>query len=101
MILSLHSFRPSLAAHPDQARPWHVGVLYNEDDRLAGAVIAVLEAEGMAVGDQQTYWSKLRNATMNRHAAATEIPSVGLEIRQEMVGDASRQARSYAQLVRQ
>src|SRR3546814_20270635 len=39
MILSLHSFTPSLAAHPDQARPWHVGVLYNEDDRLAAAAI--------------------------------------------------------------
>src|SRR3546814_18371313 len=40
MILSLHSFTPSLAAHPDQARPWHVGVLYNEADRLAAAAIA-------------------------------------------------------------
>ena len=29
LIVSLHSFTPSLASHPDQARPWQVGVLYN------------------------------------------------------------------------
>jgi predicted N-formylglutamate amidohydrolase len=100
MILSLHSFTPSLAAHPDQARPWHVGVLYNEDDRLAGAAIAVLEAEGMVVGDQQPYSGKLLNATMNRHAEANDIPYVGIEMRQDMVGDAAGQARFSARLSR-
>ena len=35
MILSLHSFTPSLASDPGQERPWQVGVLYNQDDRLA------------------------------------------------------------------
>src|SRR3546814_13904053 len=91
MMLSLHSFTPSLAAHPDQARPWHVGVLYNEDDRLAAAAIAALEAEGMVVGDQQPYSGKLLNATMNRHAEANFIPYVGIEMRQDLVGDAAGQ----------
>ncbi len=92
MILSLHSFTPSLAAHPDQARPWHVGVLYNEDDRLAAAAITALEAENMVVGDQQPYSGKLLNATMNRHAEANNIPYVGIEMRQDLVGDPSGQA---------
>lgn len=92
MILSLHSFTPSLAAHPDQARPWHVGVLYNEDDRLAGAAIAALEAEGLNVGDQQPYSGKLLNATMNRHAEGNDIPYVGIEMRQDLVGEAAGQA---------
>ncbi len=91
MILSLHSFTPSLAAHPDQARPWHVGVLYNEDDRLAAAAIAALEAENMVVGDQQPYSGKLLNATMNRHAEANGIPYIGIEMRQDLVGDAAGQ----------
>ena len=91
MILSLHSFTPSLAAHPDQARPWHVGVLYNEDDRLAATAIAALEAEGMTVGDQQPYSGKLLNATMNRHAEANDIPYVGIEMRQDLIGDAAGQ----------
>ena len=93
MILSLHSFTPSLAAHPDQARPWHVGVLYNEDDRLAAAAIAALEAEGMVVGDQQPYSGKLLNATMNRHAEAHGRHYFGLEVRQDLIGDEAGQGR--------
>ena len=92
MILSLHSFTPSLAAHPDQERPWHVGVLYNEDDRLAGAAIAALEVEGLNVGDQLPYSGKLLNATMNRHAEGNAIPYVGIEMRQDLVSDAAGQA---------
>ena len=96
MILSLHSFTPALAAHPDQARPWHVGVLYNEDERLAPAAIAALEAEGLTVGDQQPYSGKLLNATMNRHAEANHIAYVGIEMRQDLVGDTAGQ-RLYAE----
>lgn len=100
MILSLHSFTPSLAAHPDQARPWHVGVLYNDDDRLAPAAIAALAAEGMIVGDQQPYSGKLLNATMNRHAEANAIPYIGIEMRQDLVSDAEGQALFAERLAR-
>ena len=100
MILSLHSFTPSLAVHPDQARPWHVGVLYNEDERLAAAAIAALTDEGLNVGDQLPYSGKLLNATMNRHAEANGIPYVGIEMRQDLVGDAAGQARFAQQLAR-
>lgn len=92
MILSLHSFTPALAAHPDQARPWHVGVLYNEDERLSAVAIAALKAEGLNVGDQQPYSGKLLNATMNRHAEANGIPYVGIEMRQDLVGGTAGQA---------
>jgi predicted N-formylglutamate amidohydrolase len=100
MILSLHSFTPSLAAHPDQERPWHVGVLYNEDDRLAAAAIAALEGEDMFVGDQLPYSGKLLNATMNRHAEGNGIPYIGIEMRQDLVGDAAGQALFAARLAR-
>ncbi len=100
MILSLHSFTPSLASHPEQARPWHVGVLYNEDDRLVVAAIAALEAERLIVGNQQPYSGKLLNATMNRHAEANAIPYVGIEMRQDLVGDAAGQASFAEKLAR-
>ncbi|MFK5073548.1 N-formylglutamate amidohydrolase, partial [Klebsiella pneumoniae] len=35
LILSLHSFTPHLASNPDEARPWHIGVLYNQDARAS------------------------------------------------------------------
>jgi predicted N-formylglutamate amidohydrolase len=100
MILSLHSFTPWLASHPDQARPWQVGVLYNEDDRLVAAAIAALEAEGLHVGDQQPYSGKLLNATMNCHAEANAIPYVGIEMRQDLVSDAAGQAVFAEKLAR-
>ena len=92
LIVSLHSFTPSLKSRPEELRPWHVGVLYDEDDRAARLAIPLLEAEGLVVGDQQPYSGKLLNATMNRHAEANNIPYVGIEMRQDMVGDAAGQA---------
>lgn len=100
MILSLHSFTPSLASDPEQARPWQVGVLYNEDARLAPVAIAALEAEGLLVGDQLPYSGKLLNATMNRHAEANAIPYVGIEMRQDLASDAAGQALFAERLAR-
>jgi len=85
LILSLHSFTPQLAEHPDQARPWHVGVLYNADDRAARIAIPIMEAEGLMVGDQEPYSGKLLNATMNRHAEPDGRPYLGVEIRQDQI----------------
>jgi predicted N-formylglutamate amidohydrolase len=91
LILSVHSFTPRLATS-DEPRPWHVGVLYNEDDRAARLAIPLLEAEGLIVGDQQPYSGRLLNATMNRHAEADGRPYLGVEIRQDEIGDAAGQA---------
>jgi predicted N-formylglutamate amidohydrolase len=92
LILSLHSFTPQLASHPDEERPWQVGVLYNQDDRAARIAIPLLEAEGLIVGDQKPYSGRLLNATMNRHAEAEGRPYLGVEIRQDEIGDAASQA---------
>ena len=87
LILSLHSFTPSLAERPEEQRPWHVGVLYNADERGARLAIPLLEAEGLIVGDQQPYSGKLLNATMNRHAEAHGRPYLGIEVRQDQIAD--------------
>lgn len=92
LILSLHSFTPRLATS-DEPRPWHIGVLYNEDDRAARIAIPLLEAEGLIVGDQEPYSGRLLNATMNRHAEAEGRPYLGVEVRQDQIGTAEGQAR--------
>ena len=89
-----------LAAHPDQVRPWHVGVLYNEDDRLAAAAIAALEAEDMIVGDQLPYSGKLLNYTMDRHAEADGRPYLGIEVRQDQIATAAQHAEWAERLAR-
>jgi len=92
LILSLHSFTPRLASHPDEPRPWQVGVLYNADDRAARIAIPLLEAEGLCVGDQEPYSGKLLNATMNRHAEAEGRPYLGIEVRQDQIETPEQQA---------
>jgi predicted N-formylglutamate amidohydrolase len=96
LILSVHSFTPRLESKPHDHRPWEVGILYNEYETASNLAIDRLEGEGLIVGDQLPYSGKLLNATMNRHAEANEIPYVGIEIRQDLVGDAAGQERFAA-----
>ena len=92
LILSLHSFTPQLASRPEEARPWHIGVLYNRDRRGAALALDWLAREpGLVVGDQQPYSGELLNATMDRHAEARGQLYVGVELRQDLVGDAAGQ----------
>ena len=99
LLLSLHSFTPQLATS-HQPRPWQVGVLYNEDDRAARIAIPLLEAEGLVVGDQQPYSGKLLNYTMDRHAEADGRPYLGIEVRQDQIGDPAGHAKWAERLAR-
>ena len=93
LIVSLHSFTPSLRSRPEEQRPWECGVLYNEDERASRLAIPLLEAHGLVVGDQQPYSGRVLNATMNRHAEAHGRPYFGLEVRQDLIADVAGQAR--------
>lgn len=92
-ILSLHSFTPSLAARPDEQRPWDMGILYNQDNRAACLAIPILMAAGLNIGDQLPYSGAILNATMNRHAEARAIPYLGVEMRQDHVASPEGAAR--------
>jgi len=100
LVVSLHSFTPSLKSRPQELRPWQVGVLYNADDRAARLAIPLLGNEGLIVGDQQPYSGKLLNATMNRHAESRGLPYVGIEVRQDGISDSNGQAGWAERLAR-
>ena len=100
LILSVHSFTPRLASHPEEARPWQVGVLYNQDDRAARIAIPLLESEGLIVGDQQPYSGVALNYTMNRHAEGRGRVYLGLEIRQDEIADEAGQRLWAGRLAR-
>jgi predicted N-formylglutamate amidohydrolase len=93
LIVSLHSFTPSLKSRPEERRPWECGVLYNADERASRLAIPLLAEAGLAVGDQQPYSGKLLNATMNRHAEAHGRNYFGLEVRQDLIAEEAGQAR--------
>ncbi|WP_245479632.1 N-formylglutamate amidohydrolase, partial [Hansschlegelia zhihuaiae] len=90
VILSMHSFTPRWKAF---ARPWHVGLLWDLDDRLAKPLLAALRAErGLVVGDNEPYDGSLLGDAMNRHGTGRGFPHVLVEIRQDLVADEAGQA---------
>jgi predicted N-formylglutamate amidohydrolase len=88
LILSIHSFTPRLE-HGGSDRPWEVGVLYNRDARAARPAIDFLRGEGFVTGDNEPYSGRLLNATLNRHAESNGIPSVAIEVRNDLIRDAA------------
>ncbi|WP_156678378.1 N-formylglutamate amidohydrolase [Sphingomonas profundi] len=88
LLISLHSFTPRLATAPEP-RPWEIGILYNRDERAARIAIPLLEQAGIVTGDNLPYSGKVLNATMNAHGEAGGIPYLGIEVRQDLIGDAA------------
>lgn len=88
LILSIHSFTPCLE-HGGTDRPWQVGVLYNRDARAARPAIHFFREQGFVTGDNEPYSGRLLNATLNRHAEANGIPSVAIEVRNDLIRDAA------------
>ncbi|ODN69142.1 N-formylglutamate amidohydrolase [Methylobrevis pamukkalensis] len=85
VILAVHSFTPFWKGVP---RPWHAGVLWDRDPRLALPLIAALERDGdLVVGDNEPYLGALKGDTMYRHGTAAGLPHALLEIRQDLIGD--------------
>lgn len=86
VLVSIHSFTPVMRG---AARPWHVGVLWNQDGRIALPLLEALRAEGgIVVGDNEPYSARTgTDYTIIRHPEPTGIPCVMLEIRQDLIAD--------------
>jgi len=93
LVLSLHSFTPTLRSNRSVDRPWDIGVLYNEYETASRLALQFLGDEDLLVGDQLPYSGKDLNATMNRQAEAINQPYFGIEIRQDLVAHETGQRR--------
>lgn len=87
LIIFLHSFTPKLAKDSIQ-RPWHYGVMYDQDERAAHIALHYFAERNIIAGDQLPYSGKIYNSSFQRHAATHNIPYVGLEVRQDLLSDA-------------
>ena len=98
-LILLHSFTP---VYRGVARPWHAGVLYLRDARLAGAVLAELRAEpGLVVGENEPYAaSELTDYGIVEHGEGRGLLHVELEVRQDLVSDAAGQSAWSDRLAR-
>ncbi|MEX3017047.1 N-formylglutamate amidohydrolase [Gymnodinialimonas hymeniacidonis] len=84
LIISIHSFTPQFVGRPP--RPWHVGVLYAEDRRLAVPLIDRLIVEGdLCVGDNQPYSGHLPGDAMDRHGVQAGRKHVLIEVRNDLI----------------
>ena len=90
VVIALHSFTPVFL---DEARPWHVGVLYNRDPRVARHLMRALRDEGdLFVGDNEPYAvGDLTDYSVVHHGERRGLPHVELEIRQDLIATAQDQ----------
>jgi predicted N-formylglutamate amidohydrolase len=91
-IISMHSFTP---VWKGEQRRWEVGVLWDQDGRLAKPLMTRLAEAGFVVGDNEPYSGALDGDTLNRHGTQTGLPHVLIEMRQDLIGDAAA-ARAFA-----
>jgi predicted N-formylglutamate amidohydrolase len=85
-LISMHSFTPVFAS---VARPWHVGVLYQRDSRLAHMLLELLAREqGLVIGDNEPYSvSDASDYTIPVHGEQRASHHVALEIRQNLIAE--------------
>ena len=87
MLVSLHSYTPVWRGWP---RPWHCGILWDKDPRLAKALVTRLSADPeLVVGDNEPYDGALKGDTMYRHGTARGLAHAIIEVRQDLIADAS------------
>ncbi len=95
-LVSIHSYTPQLRGRAP--RPWHVGVLWHHDGRIALPLIVRLRAEGLCVGDNEPYTGELEGDTMSRHGTGRGLAHVLIEIRQDLIATAEDQRLWAARL---
>ena len=88
-LVAIHSFTPQLRGRPP--RPWHIGVLWHRDGRVALPLMARLRDAGWCVGDNEPYSGELEGDTMSRHGTGRGLPHVLIEIRQDLIGTEAEQ----------
>jgi predicted N-formylglutamate amidohydrolase len=90
VLISLHSFTPF---YMGIARPWHVGALYNRDNRISKLMIELLRREpSLVVGDNEPYSvDDMTDYTIPMHAERRSLLHTGVEIRQDLIADEIQQ----------
>ncbi len=86
-ILSVHSFTPTWKGVP---RPWHAGVLWEENDEFARPVIDGLKQDReLCVGENEPYSGGMPGETVEKHGRIHNIATALIEIRQDLIADMS------------
>jgi predicted N-formylglutamate amidohydrolase len=85
-LIAIHSYTP---VYFGKARPWQIGILFDDNRRLADLLIRELRTDpALNVGINQPY-SPADGVyyTLSRHAGPRGLPAVMIEIRNDEIGD--------------
>ena len=96
-LVSVHSFNP---VYKGVQRPWHIGIIHDDDRRLAAPLIAALQSlDGIVVGVNEPYSPADRvYFTLERHARSRGLPCAMIEIRNDEIPAEAGQ-RKWAELL--
>ena len=102
VVVSVHSFTPELYG---VKRPFHAGVLYDRDTRLAAPLLELLRQEpDLVIGDNEPYKaSRATDYAIIEYGEDRGAPYVELEVRQDLIADDAGQqlwAERLARLLR-
>ncbi len=91
-LVSIHSFTP---VYFGKQRPWHVGIIHDEDERIAAPLVRALNGvAGVVVGVNEPYApADLVYFTLERHARTRGLACAMIEIRNDVIATAAGQAR--------
>jgi predicted N-formylglutamate amidohydrolase len=85
-LISVHTCTP---VFDRVVRPWHIGVMWDRDPRIAVPLMENLRhADGVCIGDNEPYSGRHpHDFTVDFHAESAGLPHVGIEVRQDLVND--------------
>ena len=91
-LVSVHSFTP---VYKGRNRPWHIGIIHDEDRRLAAPLVAALRRlAGVTVGVNEPYSPADRvYFTLERHARSRGLACAMIEIRNDEISGEAGQRR--------
>ncbi len=97
-LISVHSFTP---VYKGVQWPWQIGIIHDDDTRLAGPFIAALEAQpGLNVGVNEPYSPADRvYFTLEAHGRVRNLPCAMIEIRNDEISDGEGQRRWAERLI--
>ncbi len=91
MFIAMHSFTP---VYHGVSRPWHIGLLYNRDARLANILKELMAGDPeLCIGDNEPYAiSDESDYGIPVHGEQRGIPHIEIEVRHDLIETAAHQA---------
>lgn len=90
-LVSIHSFTPQFRGRP--WRPWHLGLLWDRDDRLLRPLAESLATEpDLVVGENEPYTGQLQGDCLWQHGTNRGLPHILIEVRNDLISDPAGEA---------